>query len=151
MHKNCYNTISISFFFTMVKYCVAPGCHNTQKSKDIHFHRLPIKRPKLLKRWLHNMKLKDPSINENSRICSAHFLSNCYLKDFKSELMGLKSSTRLKEAVPTIFDFSRYDKVTDVPSLSAATSAAENTSRFERLQRRSWNREIEKVRSIAFV
>ena len=129
----------------MVKYCMAPGCHNSQNNKKIHFHRLPLNRPSHLKKWLIKMKLKNPAVNKYSVICSAHFTSDCYVRDFRSDLLGCKRKFILKEAVPTVFDFSNYKKVSDVPSVSKSFNVAKNSSRRERLQRRSWNQEVQKV------
>ena len=138
----------------MVKYCIAPGCFNTQKDKKLSFHRLPLKRPKLLQKWLQNMRLKDPPLYKSSRVCSAHFTSDCYVRDFKSELMSnlQPSFNLLEEAVPTIFDFTNYsEKATDIPTTSGLGSTAQSSLRKERMQRRSWNKEIQEVGSTCVI
>ena len=50
-----------------------------------------------------------------------------------------------EEAVPTVFDLSSHKKVTDVPNTSKSNNAVKNSARLERLQRKSWNKEIQEV------
>ena len=135
---------------TMGKSCMAPGCRNTQNNKSVYFHRLPLDRTILLKRWIANTKLKYPPISKHSRICSAHFELDCYERDLRAELLGAKPMHRPKEdAVPTIFDFSTYNpNNTDVPStsgLSVTNTGTQNKERGDRLKRRSANKELLEV------
>jgi len=128
---------------------MAPGCHNregdTKIRKTLQFHRLPLKKPLLLKKWLGKLKLKYPSITKSSRICSDHFSPECYIRDLQSELLGLDRSKKLKDnAVPTIFDFSGYAKQTDVPSTSSATSQR-SIQRSERVNERNKKKESQQV------
>ena len=134
----------------MVKYCIAYGCRNkepdTKTNKGLHFHSLPLTRPLILKQWLQNMKLKNPSVNKYSRLCSHHFSPNCYVRDFKSELLGLNLKKQLKkDAVPTIFDFRGYATHTDAPTVS--TSSHQHSQRFARLNERNKKKEILQVSS----
>ena len=129
----------------MVKSCMVPGSHNKQTNKELHFHRLPLGRPSQLKKWLANMKLKNPPVTNCSRLCSAHFLLQCYIRDLKSELMGGRASYILKEnAVPTIFDFSSYATVNDAPNTSSAVLIQQN-DRSERLEGRNKQKDIQQV------
>ena len=59
------------------------------------------------------MKLKKPPNLKYSRLCSKHFTEDCYERDLKSELLGIKKQVKLKrDAVPTLFDFSSYNMLT---------------------------------------
>ena len=98
----------------MVRYCMAPGCSKNDRDKALHFHRLPLSKPKLLKSWLAKMKLKNSAISENSRVRSSHFAPDCYKRDLQAELLGSTPKHVLNEhAVPTIFNFTNYKTVTD--------------------------------------
>ena len=93
----------------MVSFCMAPGCSNRATKSKVSFHQLPLNNPPKLKKRLSNMKLKDPPISKNSRVCSDHFADDCYERDLKAELANSKTKMTLKEnAIPTIFDFSSY-------------------------------------------
>ena len=126
---------------------MAPGCSKNENDKTVHFHRLPLSKPKLLKNWLAKMKLKNPIISKHSRICSSHFAPDCYERDLRAELIG-KTSKRLlhEDAVPTIFDFSSYNTVTDIPSTSSAISNIAK-ERSERVNKRNSLKEMREVSS----
>ena len=129
---------------------MAPGCHNTHNNKSVYFQRLPLDRKILFKRWIANTKLNNPPISKHSRICSAHFETDCNGRDLRAELLGTKPMHRLKEdAVPTIFDFSTYNtNNTDVPStsgLSLTNTGTQNKEQGDRLKRRSANKELQEV------
>ena len=98
---------------------IAAGCKNRSNMKDIHFRRLPLRNPALLKLWLANLKLKNLPVNAYAKICSAHFKPDCYLRDLRNKLTNAKPKFWLKkDAIPTIFDFSHCSHnsgVTDVP------------------------------------
>ena len=123
----------------MPSACIAAGCKNRSNMKGIHFHRLPLRNPALLKLWLAKLKLKNPPVNAYAKICSAHFHPDCYLRDLRNELTYAKPKFWLKkDAIPTIFDFSHCSHssgVTDVPSSTLNCSASKLEQ--ERASRRS--------------
>ncbi|XP_051996116.1 uncharacterized protein LOC127653457 isoform X1 [Xyrauchen texanus] len=84
----------------MVFSCCAYNCKNTAKDKSLSFHKFPLKKPKLLKKWLYNLRWKDWKPAPHSKVCSIHFEKNCLIKEGKR--VRLHSS-----AVPTIFAFPR--------------------------------------------
>ena len=105
--------------------------------KGIHFHGLPLNNTPLLKAWLTKMKLKNPCLSVHSKVCSNHFTSDCYLRDLQSELTNSKPRFMLKkDAVPTIFDFSEYKQVTDIPTQPDADSRKRSKERLERRKKR---------------
>jgi hypothetical protein len=54
-------------------------------------------------KWLVKCKRQDSVNILNSRICSEHFKENDYERDLKSELMGVKNKSKLKEsAIPSL-------------------------------------------------
>ena len=90
---------SISFFINMVTSCIAYGCTNrAKKGSGISFHRFPMKRPDILKKWIQAVRRKKWIPHENSYICSAHFPESCFNRGEG------KICPRLdKNAVPSIF------------------------------------------------
>ena len=116
--------------------------------KGLHFHKMPRNKPKLLKQWLVKMKRKDPPLTKSSKICSIHFESDCYERDLRSQLLNSKRKFILKEdAVPTIFHFSSFEKVSDVSSTSLDSERKRNQNKLrkERLHRRRSNKDLQKV------
>ena len=58
----------------MGKACVVPGCSNrSDRETELSYHRLPLKNKGLLKIWIHKIGRKNLPLNDNSRVCSAHF------------------------------------------------------------------------------
>lgn len=110
-------------------HCIAPGCTNYYyKDSSKSYHRLPLKKPALLKAWLQKLKRKDPPVNTNSRVCSNHFVED----DYQSQGMmmpdgtfGCMKTNRLKlNAVPSVFDFTQYSHgATDIPATAAAKAS----------------------------
>ena len=90
-------------------YCSAVGCNNDSRyvgrKQGVSYHRFPTD-DKLLKEWLAKLSRLDLVVTKDSRVCSFHFEPECYERDLKAELLGLKSTQHhLKpDAVPTIFD-----------------------------------------------
>ena len=61
----------------MVHVCVVPGCSNRlDREKNLSFHCLPLKNKTLLWTWIHKIGRKNLPLNNNSRLCSAHFVSS---------------------------------------------------------------------------
>ena len=110
-------------------HCIAYGCNNNfgkeSIAKGIRFHRLPLKNPVLMKKWLAALKLEKPHFTATSRICSQHFEDECFLPDLHADLLATGKSRRmLKEgAVPTIFSFAKRSK-TRVSSLARSKDKA---------------------------
>ena len=61
----------------MVHVCVVPGCSNrSDREKNLTFHSLPLKNSVLLRTWVHKIGCKNLPLNNNSRICSEHFVNS---------------------------------------------------------------------------
>ncbi|CAI6377434.1 unnamed protein product [Macrosiphum euphorbiae] len=90
----------------MVVSCSGYGCTNRrQKENGIHFHRFPLKRPDVLKKWLHEIRRKNFTPNQYSYLCSEHFTPSDYLNESRPEL----DKKLLKdEAVPSVFKFPQH-------------------------------------------
>ena len=100
--------------------CSAFGCNNvTGKSSNakakITFHVFPLRKPSLLRSWLHNVNRKNFRPTPNSRICSEHFTVDSFVPDkYAEHLASLAQAAgrtynkplfKLREdAVPSIFD-----------------------------------------------
>ena len=83
----------------MVTSCIAYGCtYRAKKGSGISFHRFPIKRPDLLKKWIQAVRRKKWIPHENSYICSAHFPESCFKRGEGKICLRLD-----KNAVPSIF------------------------------------------------
>ena len=96
---------------TMV-HCIVFGCNNRDRARcrGIRFFRLPLQNKPLLARWLAKLRLKDPPVSENSRLCSEHFEADCFERGpgLQAELLGGNARICLKpDAVPTIFTFTK--------------------------------------------
>ena len=88
-------------------YCCAVGCSHdsgsVSKEQGISFHRLPTE-SSLLQEWLAKISRVDFVVTIDTRLCSDHFEPDCFERDLKAELLGLKAKSTLKlNAVPTIF------------------------------------------------
>uniref|UniRef100_A0A8C4N815 THAP-type domain-containing protein n=1 Tax=Eptatretus burgeri TaxID=7764 RepID=A0A8C4N815_EPTBU len=94
--------------------CSAIGCANRsgQCSSVVGFHHFPLGNPDLLKRWVRVLRVKNPIITKNSRLCSEHFLPEDYKRDLCNELLGRRPVRRLKDdAVPSVFCLTRKRKM----------------------------------------
>ena len=82
-------------------YCSAVGCNNDSRyvgrKQGVSYHRFPTD-DKLLKEWLAKLSRLDLVVTKDSRVCSFHFEPECYERDLKAELLGLKSTKKLFEA-----------------------------------------------------
>lgn len=102
-----YVRIDRFYCFVVMVYCCAVGCSNDSRSVSkehgISFHLLPTENSLLQKR-LAKISRVDFVVTKDTRLCSDHFESDCFERDLKAELLGLKSKRTLKpDAVPTIF------------------------------------------------
>ena len=60
----------------MVHFCSVPGCSNhSDRETSRSYFRLPLKRKKLLKIWIHKIGRKNLPINYSTRVCSDHFVN----------------------------------------------------------------------------
>ena len=128
-------------------FCIAPGCANEfyrvkESGKKVHFHKIPVKRPQLLRRWLAALKRLSPPVGEGLRVCSDHFLSSDYVLEgvFEEDGRFVQRPTNrlMPDAVPSVFDFSGYSAgETDRPAQVAPASPA--LRRRERARRRAGN------------
>ena len=88
-------------------YCCAFGCLNdsraVRKEHGVSFHCLP-KEGSLLQQWLAKISRVDFVVIKDTQLCSDHFEPDCFKRDLKAELLGVKAKRTLKtDAVPTIF------------------------------------------------
>ena len=61
----------------MVHFCTMPGCSNRSDwETHLSYHRLPLKRKKILKEWIHNVGRANLLLNESTRVCSEHFVKS---------------------------------------------------------------------------
>ena len=72
---------------------MAPCCSNRVKQNGISFHRLPIKYSTKLQKRLNNMKLKNPPNLKYCKLCSRRFTKDCYERDLRLELLGIKKTS----------------------------------------------------------
>ncbi|XP_028842821.1 uncharacterized protein LOC114794440 isoform X2 [Denticeps clupeoides] len=81
----------------MTVTCVAYNC-KSYREKGVTFHRFPHNNPKLLKKWITNLRWQNWTPCPNTMICSKHFEERYFSR---TKIRG-----RLKRgAVPTIFEF----------------------------------------------
>ena len=93
-------------------HCMAPGCTNWYyRCKEKTFHRLPTNESQQ-KRWLQKLKLASPPSAKSARVCSDHFVDGDYKTkdtyDEQGHLVKKKTSFLVKDAVPSVIDFSAY-------------------------------------------
>ena len=88
--------------------CGAPNCTNrsNDKNKSLSFHRIPQKAD-LRKKWLQNLKRQN--MPDNIFICSEHFESSCFKRDFRAELMNTKPRHDLEDDAVSYLIRSHYD------------------------------------------
>lgn len=118
-------------------YCVAFNCKNgssknQSKAEKVGFFSFPAKNP-LRQAWVDKVKRKDWNPSKRSKLCSAHFEACCFVQNpgvLKS--LGWRP-TRLrlkKDAIPTIFDYSR-SKVGDKRKPEATRNAYAKRRKLE--------------------
>uniref|UniRef100_A0A670HPK1 THAP-type domain-containing protein n=1 Tax=Podarcis muralis TaxID=64176 RepID=A0A670HPK1_PODMU len=84
----------------MVKSCCAINCNNKfLLGNNISFHRFPLGKKDLLKKWVWNIRRKNFTPTRHHVICSEHFCETDYLENVASGRRYLKP-----EAIPTMFN-----------------------------------------------
>ena len=116
MYSRCYD-FSLADQCIVIQvmgvFCVTPGSSNRIKQNVISFHRLSIKDFTRLQKRLNNMKFKNPPKLKYCKLCTRRFTEDCYERDLKLELLGIKKKVKVKnDAVPTLFHFSFYGMLT---------------------------------------
>nr|XP_058953736.1 THAP domain-containing protein 3-like [Pocillopora verrucosa] len=83
-------------------YCAVFGCNNDSRyTTGISYHCFPSDKA-LRSQWLAKISQADLVVLKNSRLCSEHFTPDCYERDLKAEILGLKPRSTLKPgAIPT--------------------------------------------------
>lgn len=75
----------------MVHFCAVPGCSNDSiRRPELSFHRLPLMKKKLLKVWVHKIGRKNLPLNNNTRVCSEHFVNSAQRRLRPDEYPSLK-------------------------------------------------------------
>ena len=94
-------------------YCAAFDCNNDSRyTTGISYHCFP-RDEALRSQWLAKISRADLVVSKNSRLCSEHFTPDCYVRDLKAEILGLKPRSTLKPgAIPTFFFASKTIKKT---------------------------------------
>uniref|UniRef100_A0A8C5WB55 THAP domain-containing protein 1 n=1 Tax=Leptobrachium leishanense TaxID=445787 RepID=A0A8C5WB55_9ANUR len=83
----------------MVQSCSAYGCKNRyDKDKPISFHKFPLTRPLLCKKWESAVRRVNFKPTKYSSICSDHFTPDCFKRECNNKLLK-------DNAVPTLFSF----------------------------------------------
>ncbi|CAH3123666.1 unnamed protein product, partial [Pocillopora meandrina] len=94
-------------------YCAAFDCNNDSRyTTGISYHCFP-RDEALRSQWLAKISRADLVVSKNSKLCSEHFTPDCYERDLKAEILGLKPRSTLKPgAIPTVFSHRRPSKKT---------------------------------------
>jgi hypothetical protein len=81
-------------------HCIAYNCNNKEKAlkRGVPFYRLPSAYKPLLQQWLSKLRLKDPPVSPNSRLCTDHFQPDCFERF--SELKEIQVICLKLDAVP---------------------------------------------------
>lgn len=118
-------------------FCFAPGCANEyytakESGKSVHFHVVPVNKPKLLGSWLAALRRLNPPGGPGQRVCSDHFIEPDYVEEgaFTEEGRFVRRPTnRLKpDAVPSVFNFSGYSVgETDRPVILCSEAQRQST------------------------
>ncbi|KAF6376877.1 THAP domain containing 1 [Rhinolophus ferrumequinum] len=103
----------------MVQSCSAYGCKNRyDKDKPVSFHKFPLTRPSLCKKWEAAVRRKNFKPTKYSSICSEHFTPDCFKRECNNKLLK-------ENAVPTIFLCTEpHDKVIKGRSSGAPRTAS---------------------------
>uniref|UniRef100_A0A2D4JCR7 THAP-type domain-containing protein n=1 Tax=Micrurus lemniscatus lemniscatus TaxID=129467 RepID=A0A2D4JCR7_MICLE len=84
----------------MVKSCCAINCNNKfSLGNNISFHRFPLGKKDVLKKWVCNIRRKNFTPTRHHVLCSEHFCEADYLENVASGRRYLKP-----EAIPTVFN-----------------------------------------------
>jgi len=90
--------------------CAVATCKTKQKTGK-GMHAFPSENGKKAA-WIKFCKRKDLFNPKTSRICSLHFLPECFERDLRNKLLGLPTKSILKsDAIPTKFDTNSADSI----------------------------------------
>lgn len=93
----------------MVQSCSAYGCKNRyDKDKPISFHKFPLTRPLLCKKWEAAVRRADFKPTKYSSICSDHFTPDCFKRACNNKLLK-------DNAVPTVFSYTEIKPASTTP------------------------------------
>ena len=127
-----YNSIVL---FMMVHFCAVPGCSNDSiKKPGLSFHRLPLKNKRLLKVWVHKIGRKNLPVNNNTRVCSEHFIDSANRRLRLDEYPSIKlpvlstSITNPRKRKSPVKRGEVEESVVDVPSSSDDPDIVPNSS-----------------------
>uniref|UniRef100_A0A3B5LFM9 THAP domain-containing protein 1 n=1 Tax=Xiphophorus couchianus TaxID=32473 RepID=A0A3B5LFM9_9TELE len=82
----------------MVQTCSAYGCKNRyHKDKDISFHKFPLARPDVCRKWVAAMRRSNFKPTKYSNICSQHFSQDCFKRECNNRVLK-------DNAVPSLFE-----------------------------------------------
>lgn len=127
-----YSPVIIFTQLAMV-YCAAFGCNNDSRSPPpgVSYFRFP-RDDYFREQWLRKISRADLVLTKHSRLCSEHFTPDCFERDLKAELLGLKPQVSLKpDAVPSIF--SHRPPPTEKPRLSSEKRLEEKAKKEVRV------------------
>ncbi|KAM9330640.1 THAP domain-containing protein 1 [Gastrophryne carolinensis] len=101
----------------MVQSCSAYGCKNRyDKDKPISFHKFPLTRPILCKKWEAAVRRADFKPTKYSSICSEHFTPDCFKRACNNKLLK-------DNAVPTVFSYTDTKPSSTTPVKSEEPNA----------------------------
>ncbi|XP_066024977.1 peroxynitrite isomerase THAP4-like [Pocillopora verrucosa] len=113
-------------------FCAAFDCNNDSRyTTGISYHCFP-RDEALRSQWLAKISRADLVVSKNSRLCSEHFTPDCYERDLKAEILGLKPRSTLKPgAIPKVFSHRRPSKR---PRLSSEKRSEEKSGKNCRIE-----------------
>ncbi|XP_044856209.1 THAP domain-containing protein 1 isoform X3 [Mauremys mutica] len=135
----------------MVQSCSAYRCRNRyDKEKPISFHKFPLTRPDLCKKWEAAVKRKNFKPTKYSSICSEHFTPDCFKRECNNKLLK-------ENAVPTIFCYTEPSEKMQEDTVHQRKRIQQLEEQVEKLRKklktaqqrcRRQERQIEKLREI---
>ena len=151
----------------MVHSCAVPDCHNrSNRETELSYFGLPLSNKKLLRIWVHKIRRTNLPLNQNTRICSNHFVSAAKRKlrpgEYPTLNLPLPSHTKVVKprkspkvrAVPTeTIETSDIVEVDDEPQRHEPTPMSETVlvgtddSSFEALDKTAVKCEEENAKS----
>ena len=114
LHLGSY---TVRVYYRKMVYCAAFDCNNDSRyTTGLSYLCFPSDESRR-QQWLAKISRADLVISKNSRLCSEHFTPDCFERDLKAELLGVKPRATLKaDAVPSIFSHRPRPKRPRLPS-----------------------------------